>query len=103
MEQDNSFNIDLVQLGVSGQRGRLRYGASIDFGDLAKFAGDSADGDIALQALLHMGVGLGVVPATGLALPLVSYGRSNLLVTLVALGILISVARAAPGGKMARV
>ncbi len=58
---------------------------------------------IALQALLHMGVGLGVVPATGLALPLVSYGRSSLLVTLVALGILISVARAAPGGKMARV
>lgn len=49
MEQDQSFNIDLVQLGISGQRGRLRYGASIDFGDLAKFAGDSSDGDVALQ------------------------------------------------------
>jgi len=58
---------------------------------------------IALQAVLHMGVGLGIVPATGLALPLVSYGRSNLVVTLAALGILISVARAAPGGRMARV
>jgi len=57
---------------------------------------------IALQAVLHMGVGLGIVPATGLALPLVSYGRSNLMVTLAALGILISVARAAPGGRMAR-
>lgn len=57
---------------------------------------------IALQAVLHMGVGLGIVPATGLALPLVSYGRSNLVVTLAALGILISVARAAPGGRMAR-
>lgn len=49
LEQDRSFNIDLVQIGVSGQRGRLRYGAAVDFGDLAKFAGDSADGDVALQ------------------------------------------------------
>lgn len=53
---------------------------------------------VALQAVLHMSVGLGLVPPTGLALPLVSYGRSNLLVTLAALGILIAVARAAPGG-----
>lgn len=58
---------------------------------------------IALQAVLHMAVGLSLVPATGLALPLVSYGRSNMVVTLVALGILVSVARAAPGGKGARV
>lgn len=57
---------------------------------------------IALQATLHMAVGLALAPATGLALPLVSYGRSNLIVTFVALGILISVARAAPGGKAAR-
>lgn len=48
---------------------------------------------IALQAVLHMAVGLSLVPATGLALPLVSYGRSNLLVTLVAVGIVMSVAR----------
>lgn len=48
---------------------------------------------IALHAFLHMGVGLGLVPPTGLSLPLVSYGRSNLLITLVAVGILISVAR----------
>ena len=57
---------------------------------------------IALQAMLHMAVGLALAPATGLALPLVSYGRSNLIVTLIALGILMAVARAAPGGKAAR-
>lgn len=56
---------------------------------------------VALQAILHMAVGLALAPATGLALPLVSYGRSNLIMTLVALGLLISVARAAPGGKAA--
>ena len=58
---------------------------------------------IAVQAVFHMSVGLALAPATGLALPLVSYGRSNLVITLVALGILISVARATPGGKAARV
>ncbi len=58
---------------------------------------------VALHAVLHMAVGLALAPATGLALPLVSYGRSNLVITLMALGILISVARAAPGGKAARV
>lgn len=49
---------------------------------------------IALHALLHMGVGLGLVPTTGLALPLISFGRSNLLVTMAAVGILMAVARA---------
>ncbi len=48
---------------------------------------------VALQAVLHMSVGLGIVPTTGLALPLVSYGRSNLMVTLMAIGILMSIAR----------
>lgn len=57
---------------------------------------------VALQAILHMAVGLALAPATGLALPLVSYGRSNLIMTLVALGMLISVARAISGGKAAR-
>ena len=57
---------------------------------------------VALHATLHMSVAPGLVPPTGLALPLVSYGRSNLLMTLAGLGILVSVARAAPGGKGAR-
>jgi cell division protein FtsW len=50
---------------------------------------------VALQAVLHMAVGLGVVPTTGLALPLISYGRSNLLVTLASIGMLMAVAREA--------
>jgi cell division protein FtsW len=61
---------------------------------------------IALQAILHMSVGLSLVPPTGLALPLVSYGRSNLLVTLASLGILMSISRACerplPAGRRAR-
>ncbi len=48
---------------------------------------------IALHAVLHMMVGVGLLPTTGLALPLVSYGRTNLVVTLAAVGILMAVAR----------
>jgi len=57
---------------------------------------------IGVQALLHMAVALALAPPTGLTLPLVSYGRSNLIMTLVALGMLVSVARTTPGGKAAR-
>jgi cell division protein FtsW len=56
---------------------------------------------IGLHAFLHMGVGFGIVPATGLPLPLVSDGRSNLLMTMMSLGVLLSVARAADGGSPA--
>jgi cell division protein FtsW len=47
-----------------------------------------------MQAILHMAVGLGLVPATGVVLPLISYGRSHLVVTLASLGILMSISRA---------
>ena len=51
---------------------------------------------IALHAFLHMGVNLSLLPATGLPLPLISDGRSNLVITLAAIGILLSVARGIP-------
>ncbi len=57
---------------------------------------------IALHATLHMFVGLGLVPPTGLPLPLISYGRSNLVVSLAALGIVTAVAREEHGGKAAQ-
>ncbi len=50
---------------------------------------------IGLQAFLHIGVGLGVFPATGLSLPFISFGRTNLVVMLAAVGILLAVAREA--------
>ncbi|MYK69521.1 MAG: FtsW/RodA/SpoVE family cell cycle protein, partial [Gammaproteobacteria bacterium] len=53
---------------------------------------------IALHAFLHMGVNLSLLPATGLPLPLISDGRSNLVITLAAIGILLSVARGIPPG-----
>lgn len=53
------------------------------------------------QAIINMGAVLGLVPVTGIPLPLVSYGGSGLLPTLVALGLLIAFARAEPGARQA--
>jgi cell division protein FtsW len=38
-----------------------------------------------------MSVSLALVPTTGLPLPFLSYGRSNLLVSLAAAGVLVSI------------
>ena len=48
---------------------------------------------LALQVLVNLGVNMGILPTKGLALPLISYGRSNLVVTLVSLGILLRIDR----------
>jgi cell division protein FtsW len=48
---------------------------------------------IVVQALLHVFVNLALVPATGVTLPFMSYGRTSLLVCLAAVGILINIAR----------
>jgi cell division protein FtsW len=48
---------------------------------------------IVVSALLHMGVALALLPTTGVNLPFMSYGRSGLLVSFAAVGILLSVAR----------
>lgn len=46
---------------------------------------------IGIQSLVNMGVTMGVLPTKGLTLPLLSYGRSSLLVTLVWVGIMLRV------------
>lgn len=44
-----------------------------------------------LTAYLHVGVATGLLPTTGLTLPFISYGRSNLILSLVMTGILINI------------
>jgi cell division protein FtsW len=68
---------------------------------IARRAGDSfgqllavgLTGLIGITAALHIGVSLALLPATGITLPFISYGRSSLFVALVATGVLISIGR----------
>ncbi len=46
---------------------------------------------LGLQALVNIGVNMGVLPTKGLTLPLLSYGRSSLLVSLAWLGVLLRI------------
>ncbi len=48
---------------------------------------------IVVSAILHMGVALALLPTTGVTLPFMSYGRSGLLVSFAAVGVLLSIAR----------
>ena len=53
------------------------------------------------QAVINMGAVVGLLPITGIPLPLVSFGGSALLVTLAAIGMLLSFARLEPGAAAA--
>lgn len=55
---------------------------------------------IALQAVINIGVVTSVFPNTGLALPFLSRGGTNLVVTLALVGVLFSVARTTARGQM---
>ncbi|HEX9565954.1 MAG TPA: putative peptidoglycan glycosyltransferase FtsW [Gemmatimonadaceae bacterium] len=44
-----------------------------------------------ITAFLHIGVVIGLLPTTGLTLPFVSYGRTNLLLSFVMTGILVNI------------
>jgi cell division protein FtsW len=46
---------------------------------------------IGLQAFINIGVNMGVLPTKGLTLPLMSYGGSSIVVTLIALGMLMRI------------
>jgi cell division protein FtsW len=43
------------------------------------------------QVLINLGVNMGILPTKGLTLPLVSYGRSSLIITLMALALLVRI------------
>ncbi|WP_346767570.1 putative lipid II flippase FtsW [Knoellia koreensis] len=52
---------------------------------------------LVVQAVVNIGAVIGLLPVIGVPLPLVSYGGSSLMTTMLALGILLSFARQEPG------
>jgi cell division protein FtsW len=51
---------------------------------------------ISVQALINMAVVTGLMPTKGIALPLVSYGGSALVVTMAAAGVLLNISKDCP-------
>jgi len=52
---------------------------------------------VVCQAIVNIGAVIGLLPVIGVPLPLVSYGGSSLLTTMLALGMVLSFARNEPG------
>ncbi len=51
---------------------------------------------LVMQAAIHVGVSVGLLPETGITLPFVSSGGSSLITSLVGIGLLLSVSRGSP-------
>jgi rod shape determining protein RodA len=72
----------LARVAHIGARARSQAGALLCTGCLAW---------LGTQILINIGMGLGVLPVTGLPLPLVSYGGSSTVAALAGLGLVLSV------------
>ena len=92
-------------LAVIALFGLLAYAglriASRTTDQFTRLAASAATGWLTVQALVNIGAVIGVLPITGIPLPLVSYGGSALLPTMLAIGMLLSFARNEPGAPEA--
>ncbi len=71
-----------LQLGARAEARGMLYHAYVAYGITLLFAS---------QALINLGVNTGALPTKGLALPMISYGGSSLLVNCLAFGILLRI------------
>ena len=70
---------------------RIAMGARDPFGRL--LAGGAHGACCAFQAVLNMAAVTGLMPVTGKPLPFVSYGGSSMLVTMICVGLVLSVSK----------
>ena len=88
----------LALLGAIGYAGLRIAVAAVD--PFVRMAAGGVTAWILVQALVNIGAVLGILPITGVPLPLVSYGGSALVPTMLGLGMLLSFAR--PRGRPSR-
>jgi cell division protein FtsW len=72
----------MMQISVQAQILGLKFNSYLGFGLSFWFA---------LQVIIHMGVNLGLLPTTGLTLPLISYGGSSILVLILAIALMFRI------------
>lgn len=87
--------VTLLLFGVLAFRGYRIALRSIDTYGALLAAGITSW--ITIQALINIAVATATVPFTGIPLPLVSFGGSSLIVTLLAIGVLLNVSRQPAG------
>ena len=68
-----------------------KFGFLIIFGTISMFA---------FQVFVNIGMNIGLLPITGITLPLISYGGSSLIATLLSLGMVASCARVQRGKRV---
>jgi cell division protein FtsW len=89
----------LALIGAIGFAGlRIAMAATDPF---VRLAAAGATAWLLVQALVNIGAVLGILPIMGVPLPLVSYGGSALVPTMLAIGMLLSFARP-PGSRLSR-
>jgi cell division protein FtsW len=84
----------LVLFGVIGFAGfRIAMNTNDTF---VRLAAAALTVGFLVQAMVNVGAVIGLLPITGITLPLVSYGGTSLIATLVGLGMLMAMARSEP-------
>ena len=88
------FAMVLLLFGVILWRGvRAALGARDLFGSYLAFG---ITATLCVQAFIHTGVVLGVLPAKGITIPFISYGGSSLVATMFTVGVLLNIAQRMP-------
>jgi cell division protein FtsW len=83
--------IVLGLFGLLGWRGfAIAWACPNPFGKLTAFGLTLA---LMIQAIINISVTVGLMPVTGVTLPLISYGGTSLIVTLMMIGILLNISR----------
>ena len=83
--------IVLALFGVVIARGLALAARSDD--PFARYLAFGLTNLLGLQALIHMGVAMGLMPTKGLVLPFISYGGTAMVLNLTEVGILLSLSR----------
>src|SRR5262249_50167629 len=81
----------IVAVGVLFWRGAVAAANAPDRGGF--YLGRGITLWLTLQAMINVGVALGVLPTKGVPLPFLSYGGSSLVVSLCALGVLLNISQ----------